>query len=189
MLRVSITLLFIILSSTVAAQIKVLVVEDHALIQEDTVEILEEWGYNVKSAMDVKEAVSVWKSFQPDVVLLDMGMPLDFHGGEYDELSNGGLKVLEQAPKDKAKVVLTSSNFDSQFIRSISKFIDYNFKGKLVMRSSADLNSLKYFIDSSVSSDFLPKRLGIKQSSAPKISETIGAKKNSLLARCLSIFK
>lgn len=64
---------------------KVLVVEDHAQLRQELCTSLLDWRHVVAAAATGAEALRVWASMQPELVLLDLGLPdLD------------GMRVLEQ---------------------------------------------------------------------------------------------
>jgi len=54
---------------------KVLVVEDELMMRDLVVRKLAANGFDVKIAADGKEALEVWRSEVPDLVLLDLVMP------------------------------------------------------------------------------------------------------------------
>ncbi len=56
--------------------IKVLIAEDNAVNRELLRELLEVRGYTVVEACDGEEALRVIEQTQPDILLLDIGMPV-----------------------------------------------------------------------------------------------------------------
>jgi CheY-like chemotaxis protein len=56
--------------------IKVLVAEDNAVNRELLRELLESRGYNVMEASDGQEALQMLERTHPDILLLDIGMPV-----------------------------------------------------------------------------------------------------------------
>ena len=56
--------------------IKVLIAEDNAVNRELLRELLEARGYAVVEACDGEEALTVIEQTQPDILLLDIGMPV-----------------------------------------------------------------------------------------------------------------
>jgi two-component system, cell cycle response regulator DivK len=56
--------------------IKVLVAEDNAVNRELLRELLESRGYNVMEACDGQEALQMLEQTHPDILLLDIGMPV-----------------------------------------------------------------------------------------------------------------
>lgn len=54
---------------------KILVVEDEPALQETLVYNLEKQGYSVKAVGDGRQAVETARSFQPDLILLDIMLP------------------------------------------------------------------------------------------------------------------
>ncbi len=55
---------------------KILVAEDDPLSRELVTELLEGWGYEVVEACDGREALQQIKETSPDLVLLDIQMPI-----------------------------------------------------------------------------------------------------------------
>ena len=73
---------------------KILVVEDELMMRDLVVRKLNSAGFDVKIAADGKEALGVWRSEAPDLVLLDLVMP------EMD-----GFEVLKQMRSDPNPVL------------------------------------------------------------------------------------
>src|SRR3989338_9295543 len=69
---------------------KILVVEDELMMRDLVVRKLASNGFDVKIAADGKEALVVWRTEAPDLVLLDLIMP------EMD-----GFEVLQQVRSEK----------------------------------------------------------------------------------------
>ena len=69
---------------------KILVVEDELMMRDLVVRKLTANGFDVKIAADGKEALTVWRTEMPDLVLLDLIMP------EMD-----GFEVLQQVRSEK----------------------------------------------------------------------------------------
>lgn len=63
-------------------QKKILIVDDNAIIIKTLSFKLKSSGYNVLSALDGSEAVSITRREKPDLILLDINFPPDVaHGG------------------------------------------------------------------------------------------------------------
>jgi DNA-binding response OmpR family regulator len=60
---------------------KILVVEDEPALQETLVYTLQKQGYRVKSAVDGEKAIQAARDFQPDLIILDIMLPV-FDGFE-----------------------------------------------------------------------------------------------------------
>lgn len=73
---------------------RILVIEDDKDLNKAYSIILKHEGYDVKVAYDGKEALNKLKDFQPDLVLLDLLMPV-----------MGGLEFLQKWQKSKRKDV------------------------------------------------------------------------------------
>jgi PAS domain S-box-containing protein len=78
---------------------KILAVDDQPGMLKPMEEILEEFGYRVAAVTSGKEAIEKYRSWQPDIVLLDRNMP------EMDGITCAE-KILEQDPE--AKIVMLS---------------------------------------------------------------------------------
>ncbi len=84
---------------------KVLIVEDDKDLNKAYGLILSHFGYQVDSAYNGQEALKKSKDFKPDVILLDLLMPI-----------MGGLEFLrqfKQDPSNKAKVLIFTNLNDS----------------------------------------------------------------------------
>jgi DNA-binding response OmpR family regulator len=85
---------------------KILVVEDELELSEAYEVILSSAGYTVVMAQDGYDALTILKSFEPDIILLDLRMP-----------RVSGLEFLEQYDVKKAHPgvkVIVFSNLDAQ---------------------------------------------------------------------------
>lgn len=83
----------------------ILIVEDESSLNEAYQVILANAGYDIFSAFDGKEALAVTEEVSPDVVLLDLRMPV-----------MGGIEFLENFDQEKHKKtkVIVFSNYDMQ---------------------------------------------------------------------------
>lgn len=78
---------------------KVLVVDDEALVRRSLVRALQGRGHEVLEAVNGTEGLQIWKSFNPDLVFLDVLMP-----------GLTGPEVLKEIGEDNtAKVILISA--------------------------------------------------------------------------------
>ena len=59
-----------------AGQLKILVVDDNVDLVQMLAMVLESAGHDVRKALDGRSAIAVAASYRPDVVLLDLGMPV-----------------------------------------------------------------------------------------------------------------
>jgi CheY-like chemotaxis protein len=93
---------------------KVLIVEDEPLLRDVYEIIIKREGYNVAVACNGQEGLILLESFIPDVVLLDMLMPI-----------KNGLELLQEAnfkkKYPKTSVVILSNLSDSNIINSALK--------------------------------------------------------------------
>lgn len=83
----------------------ILIVEDESSLNEAYQVILANAGYDIFTAFDGKEALAVTEEVSPDVVLLDLRMPV-----------MGGIEFLENFDQEKHKKtkVIVFSNYDMQ---------------------------------------------------------------------------
>ena len=91
----------------------VLVIDDDTDLLEGISEFLNYRGFEVHTARNGLEAVSLYEEFNPDLVLLDIAMP------KYDGIFT--LKAI-QAINPSAKVVLLTGNYNSSIKQKISRF-------------------------------------------------------------------
>ncbi|MDJ1175187.1 ATP-binding protein [Roseofilum capinflatum] len=54
---------------------RILVTDDHQPNRLLLVSLLENWGFQVQEARDGEEAIQVWETWQPDLILMDIRMP------------------------------------------------------------------------------------------------------------------
>jgi CheY-like chemotaxis protein len=55
--------------------LRILVVDDNTDAAESLAVILDQWGYEAEVVADGMQAIARWHTFQPDAVLLDIGLP------------------------------------------------------------------------------------------------------------------
>lgn len=82
----------------------ILIVEDETSLNEAYQIILANAGYDILSAFDGKEALDILKQANPDIILLDLRMPV----------MNGIEFLKEYTPSDKKTKVIVFSNYDMQ---------------------------------------------------------------------------
>ena len=131
---------------------KVLIIEDNLGILRDTEKALAN-KHNIRLAVNVEEGLIAWRSFQPDIVILDMHMPMN--SSEEEPNIRAGLILLRNAPKDKAKVILASAAFR---LLEVIPLIDYNFRGKVSW--SVD-DKIHRVIEQLLRSEEPPNRVGV----------------------------
>jgi DNA-binding NtrC family response regulator len=84
---------------------KILVVEDENVIRENTLEMLELKGYDVKGASNGNEAIEILNSFSPYIVFCDIMMP-QMNG--LDALE----KIMTKNPNQKVIMMTAFSTLD-----------------------------------------------------------------------------
>jgi len=89
-------------------QYRILVVDDRRDNRQLLVELLTSVNFEVKEAINGKEAVDIWKSWQPDLIWMDMRMPI-MDGYE-------ATKTIKSLLKDRQTkiIALTASSFEEQ---------------------------------------------------------------------------
>ncbi|HVW23567.1 MAG TPA: response regulator [Candidatus Saccharimonadales bacterium] len=111
---------------------KILLVEDDAKLIESYTFLLTQVGHEVQQAINGAEGIEKVKSFQPDLVLLDMLMP-----------GSNGLEFLQQLRDtgSTAKVVVMSNldNFQAELEASKLGAESYILKSSLSPTQLADL--------------------------------------------------
>lgn len=82
----------------------ILIVEDETSLNEAYQIILANAGYDILSAFDGKEALKIVSETKPDIILLDLRMPV----------MDGISFLKEYKPTDKKTKVIVFSNYDMQ---------------------------------------------------------------------------
>lgn len=98
-----------------AASTRVLIIEDEHLLRQAFEYLLKSEGFNVRSARDGKAGQVVLKKFKPDIILLDMLMPV-MNGMDFLENAH-----VEQMVPD-CKVIILSNLSDTVQIRDVKKY-------------------------------------------------------------------
>jgi len=94
---------------------KILIVEDEPLLRKAFEFLLVSEGYNVKTAKDGKLGLSMLKKYEPDVVLLDMLMPV-MNGMDFLENSH----VSSNLPN--CKIIVLSNLSDTVQLKDVKKY-------------------------------------------------------------------
>ena len=77
---------------------RVLVVDDEETEREALRELLATWGFKAEAVEDGKRAVEMLRAFQPDIVVLDLGLP-----------DTAGADVVRRIREDgKARIIIFS---------------------------------------------------------------------------------
>lgn len=77
---------------------KILIVDDEALVRRSLEKVFLRDGFTVSTAVDGVDGFDKWMSFEPDIVLLDVLMP-----------GLTGPQLLQKINNPKAKVILMSA--------------------------------------------------------------------------------
>ncbi|MEL6500230.1 MAG: ammonium transporter [Cyanobacteria bacterium J06623_1] len=95
-------------------QPKILIVDDQECNRELLVQLLKPIGFDLSTAINGREAISLWKAWQPDLILMDLRMP-DLDGAAAIEtIKNDCSANNKQNPKI---IVLTASALETERIK------------------------------------------------------------------------
>ncbi|MCC0175971.1 response regulator [Waterburya agarophytonicola K14] len=61
---------------SIQPQYRILVVDDQELNRELLIQLLESIGFEVQTADNGKKAIAIWQEWQPDLILMDIRMPV-----------------------------------------------------------------------------------------------------------------
>ena len=59
---------------------KILIVEDDKIIAREMKKYMENWGYEAATIQNFKEILSEFAAFSPQLVLMDISLPVDITG-------------------------------------------------------------------------------------------------------------
>lgn len=97
-----------------------LVVEDNPLNRELLVKLLQEVGFEVREAVNGQEAIDVWKQWKPDVIWMDMRMPV-MDGYEAANRIKGQTMGSDS---DTVIIALTANAFETERRKALVKGCD-----------------------------------------------------------------
>jgi DNA-binding response OmpR family regulator len=101
-----------------ARQRRVLVVEDNEDIRESSCEILKMTGFDVMAVSTGSDALEEARSFGPNVILLDVGLP-DLSGYEV-------ARRLREVPQFVNTVLIAVTGYDTPEARALSAAAGFN---------------------------------------------------------------
>ena len=111
--------------------LKILVVDDYEAFRGTTKDMIVRWGYQVCTASDGKEAISVYKKEKPDAILMDLKMP------ELD-----GFSAFEKIKKSDPEVkmfLMTAYQDDPRLYDAKSKGVLHIFEKPFSLRDLKDM--------------------------------------------------
>jgi CheY-like chemotaxis protein len=86
---------------------RILIVDDHELNRELLVNLLQPIGFDLATAADGTEAISLWQSWQPDLILMDLRMP-KLSGEEAIKIIKGDFNSMTKI------ITLTASTLETE---------------------------------------------------------------------------
>ena len=110
---------------------KILIVEDEPLLRKAFEFLLKSEGYKVKTAKDGKLGIGALQTYKPDVVLLDMLMPV-MNGMDFLENSNVSAILPD------CKIIVLSNLSDTVQLKDVKK---YNVH-KILLKANLSPNEL-----------------------------------------------
>jgi signal transduction histidine kinase/DNA-binding NarL/FixJ family response regulator len=127
-------------------QYRILVVDDKTANRRLLLEILQAVGFTPRSATNGREAISIWKLWQPDLIWMDMRMPLmdGYRATKY-------IKSQENGTKTKI-IALTALAFEEQrekiFNAGCDDFLSKPFREERIFEMMAQHLGVKYVYES-----------------------------------------
>jgi two-component system sensor histidine kinase/response regulator len=105
---------------------RVLVVEDQITNRMIVVRLLSKMGFEVREAVNGVEAIALWQSWSPDLVLMDMQMPVmdGYEATQQIRRREREAQVSSSRPAHTAIIALTASAFDEQRQRMLEAGCD-----------------------------------------------------------------
>ncbi|ODA33111.1 hypothetical protein A8L45_11650 [Veronia pacifica] len=125
---------------------KILVVEDDAITGEMTVDVLKDEGYDVKLATTGKMAEQHAQRFEPDLILLDLGLP-DIDGARLAKqlkkniITTNALIVVLSARDDDLDIVLGLESYADDYLTKPYKPKMLTARLKAVLRRKQTQNN------------------------------------------------
>jgi len=162
---------------------KILIVEDEKHLAEGLKLNLKLQGHNVEHAEDGIEALKMWRSWKPDLVLLDIMLP-----------GIDGIKVLEEIRKVDEKIpilILSAKDASRDKVKALNKGVDdYLAKpfdlDELLLRVDRLLEKASWYKDETKSDNVVEMFVGVDFSFSnitiefKKMIATVGEKKIQL---------
>lgn len=124
---------------------RILVVEDKLPSRQLLVKLLTSVGFQVREASNGSEAVAMWQSWQPDLIWMDIRMPV-MDGYE-------ATKLIKQMPdsQDTVIIALTASAFEEQRIAILeigcNDFVRKPFQESILFEKMAFYLGVRYVYD------------------------------------------
>jgi DNA-binding response OmpR family regulator len=119
---------------------RILVVEDDLVVQRAVRDLLISEGYEVLAALDGAEGMKQAQHVEPDLILLDLGLPSDpFGGGNFDGF--GVMQWLGRRMSDrKIPVIILTARQDAQsrqhaFDCGASAYLTKPFKSEELLKA------------------------------------------------------
>jgi PAS domain S-box-containing protein len=125
---------------------RILIVDDHQESRLFLVKLLSSIGYSIKEAANGAEAICVWESWQPHLILMDMQMPV-MDG--YEAIRRIRAKETEHASRNHTIIIaLTATAFKEERQKMLSAncddFISKPFSLEVLLEKLSEYLGVKY---------------------------------------------
>ena len=126
-------------------EFRILVVEDKPINRQLMVKILSSVGFTVKEAANGREAISLWSSWKPDLIWMDMQMPV-MNGYEASQQIKASAGV-----EDTIIIALTASAFEEERQKILAygcdDFVSKPFRTEILFDKMAQYLGVQYLYD------------------------------------------
>lgn len=139
---------------------RILVVDDRWENRQIVVKLLEPMGFEVKEAVNGREAISVWQEWQPHLIWMDMRMPV-MNGYE-------ATKYIKSHLKGQATfiIALTASAFEEERAIVLSAgcddFVRKPFRESVLFAKMADCLGVRYVYEESSEASVIQTQLATR---------------------------
>ncbi|MBE9168752.1 response regulator [Pleurocapsales cyanobacterium LEGE 06147] len=123
-------------------QYRILVVDDMEANRQLLLQLLQTIGFDTRSAKDGREAISLWETWQPHLIWMDMRMPV------MDGYSATQYIKSQPQGKDTIIIALTASAFEEQRAKILTAgcddFVRKPFQERVIFEKIAQYLGVKY---------------------------------------------
>ena len=121
-----------------ASSHRVLIVDDNPIILATLRTLVRRWSYDVQTAADGPAAVEAACTFQPDVVLLDIGLPgmngyeVAEHLREHSELQNTQVVAITGYSQDEFRQRSEEAGFTAHLLKPVDPDVLQSLLGSIM---------------------------------------------------------